>query len=155
MCICPKPGELILVNEMKLCIPSADDRGIDAPVASHFGSAPFFTMIDLEGDAVTVVRNPACGHAPGECHHLDILRAHGVGTVACSGIGRRAFDALARDGVRVLTASLPTVRDLVAAVRSGQAAPMTIQQTCAGHHGEHRHRHRHRHRHGRGPIAST
>ena len=28
---------------MKICVPTENDRGMEAIAASHFGSAPFFT----------------------------------------------------------------------------------------------------------------
>ena len=108
---------------MKLCVPTETDRGMDAVTAAHFGTAPYFTMVDLENDTVTIVRNPACGHAPGACHHLDILRAHEVDVVASSGIGRRAFTALDEAGIRVVPAPSPASRY---PCRSARPAPATI-----------------------------
>jgi predicted Fe-Mo cluster-binding NifX family protein len=133
---------------MKLCVPTETDRGLDAVTAAHFGTAPYFTLVDLEDDTVTIVKNPACGHAPGACHHLDILRAHDVDVVASGGIGRRAFTALEEAGIRVVRAPSSTVGEIVAKVRAGEAVSVSLSQTCVGHHHGPGHRHRHRHRHG-------
>ena len=35
---------------MKICIPTMDDRGREGMPSDHFGSAPFFTFVDTEGE---------------------------------------------------------------------------------------------------------
>lgn len=147
---------------MKLCIPTTTDHGLAAEIAGHFGTAPFFTMVDLGSGELHTVRNPACGHRPGACHHLDILSAHHVQMLAAAGIGRRALDAVEHAGIRVLDARQRTVGDIVEAVRRGEVEPMAIGHACAGHGGHdgghdgghgRRHRHRHQHRHGQGSSS--
>jgi predicted Fe-Mo cluster-binding NifX family protein len=142
-------------DEMKLCIPTDSDLGMDARVASHFGTAPFFTMVDLGTDEVRPIRNPSCGHHPGECHHVDILQAHHVQVLCCAGIGRHALEGVERAGIRVLAPTQSTVREIAEAIRRGEVEPMTIANVCSshgdaegGHHCRHRHRHQHQHRHG-------
>ena len=45
---------------MKICIPSKDHRGLSSEVFDHFGSAPWFTIVDTEEGKVRTIRNPNC-----------------------------------------------------------------------------------------------
>jgi predicted Fe-Mo cluster-binding NifX family protein len=109
----------------------------------HFGRAPFFTVVDLEGGEVEVVRNPGCRQKQHQLHHIHQLKGHRVDAVVCSGIGRRAWAALAEAGIEVLDGPGKTVAERVEAVRSGAAHPMTERDSCGGPHG-----HQHHRRHG-------
>jgi predicted Fe-Mo cluster-binding NifX family protein len=40
---------------MRLCIPTIDDAGLDAQLSAHFGSAPYYTIVDTESEAFEVV----------------------------------------------------------------------------------------------------
>ena len=42
---------------MKLCIPTETNEGKNAKVYGHFGSAPYFTIVDTEKDTVEVIDN--------------------------------------------------------------------------------------------------
>ena len=33
---------------MKICIPTADNNGMDAKASAHFGSAPYYTVVDTD-----------------------------------------------------------------------------------------------------------
>jgi len=118
---------------MKICIPSRDHRGLSSEVFDHFGSAPWFTIVDTEDGKVRTVRNPNCHRDEGSCHHVDILRKAGVTAVVSSGIGRRAWEGLDAAGIRVFSASFSKVGELVEAVKSGGATLLDLSETCAEH----------------------
>lgn len=40
---------------MKICIPTLGEKGLDEQVSEHFGSAPYFTIIDLESNGVEII----------------------------------------------------------------------------------------------------
>ena len=122
---------------MRICIPSNTDQGMAATVSQHFGSAPYFTVVDLDSGDLRVLQNPACGHHPSHCHHLSVLRAQNVGAIVCGGIGRRAFAALQEAGIKVLVPTSVNLTDIVAAVREGRAPEMSADAACGGR----RHRH--------------
>ena len=52
---------------MKLCIPTETNEGKSATVYGHFGSAPYFTIVDTEKDTVEVIDNANQHHAHGMC----------------------------------------------------------------------------------------
>jgi predicted Fe-Mo cluster-binding NifX family protein len=120
---------------MKICIPTVDDRGLDARVAGHFGSAPYFTMVDLDQDGLETVANPACRERQHACHHVGQLTARRIEVLACHGVGRRAFQSLRDAGIRILVSTSGTVAGVVDDVRSGRARAFREQEACGGRHG--------------------
>jgi hypothetical protein len=50
---------------MKICIPTHDERGLQSEVFGHFGSAPFFTLVDSESGEV-VLQDGSAIHTAGE-----------------------------------------------------------------------------------------
>ena len=83
---------------MKICIPTADDRGLAGRAFEHYGAAPYFTVVDTDG-GVEVLPNPGCHARPETCHHIPLLKAHAVRVVVGEGIGRQAAAALAEAGI--------------------------------------------------------
>lgn len=139
---------------MRVCIPTEGDQGLQAKLAQHFGSAPFFTVIDLASGQISARANPACHSHPGACHHVSMLQGEKVEAVVSSGIGRNAFSALQQAGIQVLVPNGEVVTDVVAALQRGERTPMAFAGTCGGHgHGQgcgHGHEHGHEHGHGCG-----
>jgi len=127
---------------MKICIPTKDDRGLESSAFGHFGSAPFFTMVEVERGRLEVVANPEPHSHSESCQHVDGVKAHGVDAVVCSGVGRRAFAALREVGIDVLTPADGTVSDIVEAVRAGDTRRLSADEACGGGR-----------RHGRGMCA--
>ena len=120
---------------MKICIPSKDDRGLEAEIHDHFGSAPWFTIVDTETGEADSVRNPSCHLAEGSCHHIDTLRSLGVVAVVSSGIGRRAWTALDDAGIKVFSAVARRVGDIPTALLNGDAELLDLGSTCGPHDG--------------------
>ena len=83
---------------MRLCIPTVDNHGRTGTLSAHFGSAPYFTLVDSEARTVHVLANPHARHQPGSCTAAQGLRAHGVDAVVCHGLGRRALGSLQEAG---------------------------------------------------------
>ncbi|RKZ11635.1 hypothetical protein DRQ53_01705 [bacterium] len=136
---------------MKICIPSQDDHGLESEIHDHFGSAPWFTIVDTANDEAVAVRNPSCHRSVGACHHVDMLQARKVGVVVSSGMGRKAHDALHQSGISVLAATGRQIGDIVSAVKAGGARPLDLSDACAGGHGYGGgHGHGHGGGHGRG-----
>ena len=122
---------------MNICIPSQDDRGLDSEVHDHFGSAPWFTIVNTENDRAKPVRNPSCRQSVGSCHHIDMLHAKNVAVVVSSGMGRRAWSSLREAGITVLAAPARSVKEIVAAVKEGDAPPLALESACVGRQEHH------------------
>jgi predicted Fe-Mo cluster-binding NifX family protein len=122
---------------MRLCIPTLDDRGLDGLPSDHFGSAPFFTFVDSETEAVETQRNGGASHVHGACRPLEFLAATPVDAIVCRGLGKRAFSRLQTAGVTVYVTLERDVRSTVAAFQEGRLRELTSEEACHGHsHGQ-------------------
>lgn len=126
---------------MKLCIPTDDDQGLAGQLSSHFGSAPYFTLVDSETGDVRVVLNVHAEHEPGACVSAQALMGYGVGAVICRGLGRRAFGRLRVMGLPVYVAEDEEVADALEAFRAGRLARLTSEAACHGGRGGGHHHH--------------
>jgi predicted Fe-Mo cluster-binding NifX family protein len=134
---------------MKLCIPTMDDKGLQAVPSAHFGSAPFFTFVDTDTGEVEAQRNGGDHHAHGACRPLDFLGTRSVDAIVCRGLGRRAFSRLESGGVAVYVSLEKDVEATVAAFKDGRLRHLTSEEACPGH--DHGHGHGHAHGHGQSP----
>jgi predicted Fe-Mo cluster-binding NifX family protein len=117
---------------MRLCIPTLDDRGLAAGVSPHFGSAPFFTVVDTDSGRCEPVVNHHSLHQPGRCDAAQELIPLQVDAVVCSGLGRRALGRLADLGLEVFLTPARDVASALEVYRSGVLEPMTDELAC--HH---------------------
>jgi predicted Fe-Mo cluster-binding NifX family protein len=117
---------------MRLCIPTDTNRGLDAPISAHFGSAPYFTLVDSDSGAAEVVANRYAHHAPGTCEAAKGLPAHGVGAVVCLSLGRRAFAGLRKIGVDVFVTDAGYAGAATEAFRAGRVRALTTEEACQG-----------------------
>jgi predicted Fe-Mo cluster-binding NifX family protein len=118
---------------MRICIPTEDDRGLEAAVARHMGRAPFLTLVDTDSGEMAVLANAP--HDANGCFPAQPLAGRGVEAVVCSGAGRRAVAALQAAGIRVLSTDASRVDAAVAAVRREALHTLTVEDACGGRHG--------------------
>jgi predicted Fe-Mo cluster-binding NifX family protein len=118
---------------MKLCIPTSGSGGLTEAVYPHFGSAPYFTLVDTESLETRCVENPDHGHQHGMCRPLDAIRELGAEAILTGGMGRRAVDALNRGGIRVFLLAGATVAEAVRKHGSGELPELTLEAACGGH----------------------
>lgn len=118
---------------MKLCVPTIGNGGLSEKVNDHFGSAPYFTLIDLDSNEVEIISNQNEHHTHGSCHPTQALEGKNVEAVVCNGMGRRAIQILNMEGLKVYIAEGNTVQDVVGAYKNGQLSELTPDQACAGH----------------------
>lgn len=120
---------------MNICIPVNEDQGIASPVCAHFGSAPFFMIVDTENGTCRALANRNQHHAHGMCQPLAALQGENLGGIVVGGIGMGALNRLMTAGVQVYRAQHPTVEMTLAAFRAGELGTMTAEAAC-GHHGQ-------------------
>ncbi|UCH83263.1 MAG: NifB/NifX family molybdenum-iron cluster-binding protein [Candidatus Latescibacterota bacterium] len=123
---------------MKICIPTMDSNGLESRTHGHFGSAPFFAVVDTDTGNVDIEANAGRRHRHGQCDpasHVDTLN---VDAVVCHGMGKRALASLHRGNIDVLIASGETVGDILAEARGGTLQRLTVKEACGGHGGRHR-----------------
>jgi predicted Fe-Mo cluster-binding NifX family protein len=126
---------------MRLCIPTVDGTGLDARLSGHFGSAPFYTIVDTESEACEVVSNAHARHEHGSCEAASGMSGHAVDAVVCHGLGRRALAGLAAAGIPVYVAAEADVAGVVARFQAGQLELLAEEAACHGGHGHQHHGH--------------
>ena len=120
---------------MKLCIPTMDDKGLEGMLSDHFGSAPFFTIVDTESGEVETLQNGGSDHAHGACMPLEFLGAQTVDALCCRGLGRRTLAKLQAVGVQVFVTLEGDVEKTLAAFKEGKMRQMSADEACQGHSG--------------------
>ncbi len=118
---------------MRICIPTETNRGKEALVYGHFGSAPFFTIYDTDSGSVEVIENADQHHSHGMCHPLDALQGRLVEAVVTGGAGARAVQKLNGSGIKVFRALDGTVADIIARVTGGKLEEISVHNACAQH----------------------
>ena len=98
---------------MKLCIPTETNEGKKAQVYEHFGSAPYFTIVDTEKDAVEVIDNVNQHHSHGMCQPMNALIGKKIDAVVTGGMGARAVQKLNEGGIKAFRAIPGTVEEIV------------------------------------------
>jgi len=145
---------------MKICIPTRDESGLEARLHNHFGSTPFFTVVDTATESVDVFPNSdvASGHSHGHgtCRTLKQVGLPPLDAVVCRSMGRRALATLMDEGLEVFVTRRKTVREIIEAIRAGEPVRLSSLDACEGRHEEGGRQHRHGHGHGRGtdPIQA-
>jgi len=97
---------------MLIAIPTMNDKGLDSRISDHFGRAPFFTLVEVEGNTVKnvqVLRNHIVDHKPGDIPRY--LMRRGVKTIVADGIGEKAIQHFERWGIRIIKNVTGTVRE--------------------------------------------
>lgn len=123
---------------MNVCIPITDDQGLQSPVSAHFGSAPFFMIVDTASGACRTVPNHNSHHGHGMCQPLSSLAGEKVDGMIVGGIGMRALGKLQALGIQAFLSECPNVGEAVAALKAGTLRPVTADTACA-HHGDGQH----------------
>jgi len=118
---------------MLVCIPTGGSAGLADVVFDHFGSAPYFTLFDSETGEVTVVANRNAHHSHGTCHPMNQLARYRIGCVVCSGMGRRAIEALNSEGVKVYQSESNKVAEVVEKIKTGDLTEIDPAKACRGH----------------------
>ena len=118
---------------MKVCIPTEGQEGLKAKVYGHFGSAPFFTVVDTETLALETISNANEHHEHGACNPVGSISGKGVKAVICGGMGAGAVQKLTRAGIDVFVAESGTVGAVVAEFKESRLIKISAQGSCGGH----------------------
>ena len=120
-------------NPMKICVPTIEADGMNGKVSEHFGSAPYFTLVDLESGGVEVIENQNQHHSHGQCHPLASLAGKEIEAVVCGGMGRGAIQNLNSNGIKAYLGMGETVNEVIQNYQSGKLKEITMETACGGH----------------------
>jgi predicted Fe-Mo cluster-binding NifX family protein len=118
---------------MLACIPTNGNAGLEDTVSDHFGSAGYFTLYNSETDELEVVENRNAHHDHGTCHPMNQLVKYRIDVVVCSGMGRRAIEALSTEGVKVYQSDSKIVRDVIEKIKANDLTEIDPAKACRGH----------------------
>jgi predicted Fe-Mo cluster-binding NifX family protein len=118
---------------MNVCIPVEEDRGTKSRVCAHFGSTPFFMIVDTESGDCRAIANGNQHHNHGMCTPLASLQGESFDAVVVGGIGAGALSRLLSAGIEVFLSDQSTVERTVAAFKAGTLPPVTPDSACAQH----------------------
>jgi len=121
---------------MRLAFPVQEDQGLESPVYTHFGSAPYFVVLDSGSGMCQTINNMDLHHSHGQCQPMKALSGNPVDAVVVGGIGGGALMGLQAQGVRVFRAVEGTVKENLEFMKEGKLPEFAANMTCAGHHGQ-------------------
>ncbi len=123
---------------MRIAFPVHDHRGLDEEIFEHFGHAPAFLLVDVQGNTVRsheTVENPHSGeHGPGVVP--SFLARLGVDVLICRGVGGRARLFFQQLGIEVITGAGGKVREVLEAYLSGGLMSTPYEPREKWHHHE-------------------
>jgi predicted Fe-Mo cluster-binding NifX family protein len=117
---------------MRICIPTADDSGLDSRLNDHFGSAPFLALVDTEAETVDIVPNRGHHHDHRRCKPIEHVDVDRTDAVVCHGMGKRAVASLRKGGLDVYVTDADRVRDAIAEARAGTLEELSVDDACGG-----------------------
>ena len=113
---------------IKVVVPVADERGLDAQLAEHFGRAPYFVTAELEENcevsSVKTVSNIGEHFGGMGSAHDGILELK-PNAIIVYGMGPRGLSSFQEAGVAVLKANANTVREVIAAYKENRLQELT------------------------------
>ncbi len=118
---------------MRICIPTENSLGRESLISDHFGSSRFFTICDLDKNELRVVVNDSHHHVHGQCNPITALQELKVDAVICRGMGRRAVQSLAGEGIKVYISNTPSVEISLRNFAQGLLSQISVDEACRGH----------------------
>jgi len=120
-------------NDMRICIPTQDDRERDAIASEHFGSAPFYTIYDSEMKSYHTVNNADRGHHHGSCSPMKVLHQENINVALCRGLGQRALQKLQEAGIRIFQSLEANVQANIESFLRNELTEFTMENSCHTH----------------------
>jgi len=120
----------------RIIVPAADESGLNAQLAEHFGRAPYFAVVDLDenGEVAGVKTVPNVGeHAGGTGQTHDHILELKPNAIVAYGMGPRGLTHFQNAGVAVLKATANTVKEVIASYKDDRLQELT--EGC--HHAQH------------------
>ena len=121
----------------RIVVPVQDESGLNARLSEHFGRAPYFTVIDLEGDGRVSDQRTVPNvseHFGGTGRPTDRILQLQPTALITYGMGPRALRIFQDARVAVLRANASTVNDVVSAYSKDRLQELT--EGC--HHAHHK-----------------
>ena len=123
---------------MKICIPVSENKGMESSPYNHFGSAPKFLVVNLDGEVIEVIDNGDLNHEHGKCQPLKALANKSVDVVIVRGIGAGAISKLNSLGTKVFKGVEGYVKENLELLKENKLVEFSANNGCdhhnCGHH---------------------
>ena len=119
---------------MRIAFPTQEKNDRQSPVHNHFGSAPYFIIVDTDTDESHIIDNQNLDHTHGNCQPLVALGGTAVDAVVVGGIGGGALRKLLSNGIKTYRAVEDTVQANLELIKDGELSEFSPEHTCKGHH---------------------
>lgn len=123
---------------MKICIPVSENKGVESSPYNHFGSAPKFLVVNLDGEVIEVIDNGDLNHEHGKCQPLKALANKSVDVVIVRGIGAGAISKLNSLGTKVFKGVEGNVKENLELLKENKLVEFSSNNGCdhhnCGHH---------------------
>ena len=121
----------------RIVVPTIGQEGLKAPLAEHFGRAPYFAVVDLnengEVDDIKTVSNVE--HYTGRMGQPhDVVLELQPNAIIAYGMGHRGISSFQSVGIAVLRANANTVSEVIAAYKENKLQELTEGCHDARHH---------------------
>jgi len=121
---------------MRIAISIETNNELESVVAQHFGRCPYFALVDMEGNEVTVVNvidNPFYGHhQPGQVP--GFINQQGANVMLAGGMGRRAIEFFEQFGIKAATGVSGTVKNALESYLGGEVSGAAPCKESEEHH---------------------
>lgn len=118
---------------MKICIPVKENKGLESIPYNHFGSAPFFLVVDTETNDVTAINNGDLNHEHGKCQPIKAIGGADIDVVLVLGIGAGAINKLNSMGVKVFKANPTSLKENIDLFNDNKLIEFSPANSCTGH----------------------
>lgn len=123
------------MEKVVVAVPSEQAGGLDARVDAHFGHCAAYTLVTLEGEAVSgLTVLPSIPHEQGGCMApVNYLADNGVQVLISGGMGMRPLQGFDQVGIQVFHGGgAITVGEAVTALAGGRLQRFEPSHTCSG-----------------------
>jgi len=122
----------------KIAIPSNAPGGLEGERSEHFGHCDLFTIVTLQGSAITAIDTlQPPPHGPGGClAPISLLREQQIDAIVVGGMGKRPLAGFQEAGIEVFWADREgsaTVSAVIAGLLENRFPLMAPVQACTGH----------------------
>ena len=120
----------------RIIVPTANQEGINAQIAEHFGRAPYYTVVDLDNGEVVKVKTVSntSEHVGGTGSAHDQIYQLQPNVLIAYGMGPRGLITFQTNGIKVLKANADTVKAVIAAYKEGKLEELKEGCPHAHHH---------------------
>lgn len=120
---------------IRIAVPVTSDNGLQSPISGHFGKAPGFLTVNMDGSGVAYL-DSATSRAPSECAPVSALAAASVQIVVARSMGRGALNRCHQAGMRIYQTEAESVGDLLDELSAGIFVDFPDAALCH-HHAHH------------------